>query len=1217
MSAPKPNLDTLFHSALDIVSSEERAAFISQACGDDAVLRSEVERLVASHQMAGSFLEKPALEYLEKPVDDSKRLEKVADSSSLQDGFEPTLRYDDPDILTDSDRNAPAIVGKLIDGKYRLVERIGEGGMGSVWRAKQSEPVNRFVALKLIKAGMDSKRVLARFEAERQALALMDHTNIAKIFDGGLHEQRPYFVMELVKGVPITQYCDENRLPPAKRLELFIQVCLAIQHAHQKGIIHRDIKPNNVLIAHYDDQAVVKVIDFGVAKATGAILSESTIDTDFGGIVGTPQYMSPEQATFNNLDIDTRSDIYALGILLYELLAGSPPFTGKELQKKGLLEMLRVVREEEPPRPSTKLSSDEALPSLAARRGTEPSKLPGLLRSDLDWIVMKALEKDRARRYETANGFAADLLRYLAGEAVLAHPPSRVYRLRKFLRKHRSQVIAASLLLLSLLAGIVGTSLGLLEARQNARIALDQTQKKEAARAEAERQRGIAQANEQLAEKRLAEVEAEKKKVETEKLRTDQETRVTRAVNDFLRNKLLAQADTTFQANALLDTGRAAGESKFNPTIRELLDRAANELTPDKIETNFPNQPLVQAQILRTVGNAYRGIGEDQTGILFLTRSMSLFRNHLGPDDYLTLATMNDLATGYYFIDQFDKAVPLFKETVGLMNAALGPDHPETLIPRGTLACCYMQMGQPDTALPLFQELMTLAKAQFGSDHTVTIGVMNHLATCYDRVGRGNQALSLFEESLALAKTKFGSDHPSALVILANLANCYQNLNQPEKSLPYLEEALRLTESKLGSDHPNTITIMANLGDSYASTGQLNKALPLLEESFARFKAKLGLDHNKTIVCMGYLAYAYEKAGQFDKALPLNNDALLLAKAKLGPDHPETLISMINLARVYRLSRQFDQALPLFEESLALAKTRLGPKNRHTLNTMADLARCYFEAGQKDRGQSLLEETLTLQRASLGPDHPETIVTLTNLANRYVSLNQLAKSIPHFEALLPIQQRSLGRSHPDTQLTVGRLGMCYKMTGRMAAATPLLEEAYQASKEFPSLRKFGVGRQLFELRLATGKKDEAIKLFDELLTDDRKNLPKDSPQLAAQLAHFGLAFAEAQEFTQSEPLFRECLSIREQTEPDVWTTFHTCSLLGGVLVKQMKYDEAEPLLIKGWEGLIAREKDVPKESKSSIRKSLDRVIELYQARNKPDELQKYRELRTRFETDEP
>src|SRR5947207_15711629 len=337
--------------------------------------------------------------------------------------------------------------------------------MGTVWMAEQTEPVTRRVAVKLIKAGMDSRQVIARFEAERQALALMDHPNIAKVHDAGTTpDGRPFLVMELVKGVPITRYCDERRLTPRQRLELFVPVCQAVQHAHQKGVIHRDVKPSNVLVAQYDGVPVPKVIDFGIAKAAGQPLTERTLVTGFGTVVGTLEYMSPEQAELNQLDIDTRSDIYSLGVLLYELLTGSPPFSRKELEKAGMLEMLRVIREQEPSKPSTKLSTAEGLPTLAANRGTEPTKLTKLVRGELDWIVMKALEKDRNRRYETANGFAMDVQRYLADEAVQACPPSAGYRLRKFARRNKGPVLAASLVTLALIGGVIGTTWGMLRA---------------------------------------------------------------------------------------------------------------------------------------------------------------------------------------------------------------------------------------------------------------------------------------------------------------------------------------------------------------------------------------------------------------------------------------------------------------------------------------------------------------------------------------------------------------------------------------------------------------------------------------------------------------------------------------------------------------------------------------------------------------------------------
>ena len=320
--------------------------------------------------------------------------------------------------------------------------------MGSVYLASQTEPVKRQVALKLIKTGMDSRGVLARFDAERQALALMDHPNIARIYDGGLTPAgQPFFVMELVQGVPLTEYCDRQRLTVKARLELFVAVCQAVQHAHQKGIIHRDLKPGNVLVTEVDGRPTPKVIDFGVAKATEVKLTDMSF-ADVGAIVGTPAYMSPEQADPSSMDIDTRTDVYALGVMLYELLTGSPPIDAKQFQRGAILEMLRMVREVDPPRPSTKLSTADALPNIAANRSIEPARLAKLLQGELDWVVMKALEKDRTRRYETANGFARDIQRYLADEVVEARPPSRGYRLKKFVKRNKGQVIAASLVLL-------------------------------------------------------------------------------------------------------------------------------------------------------------------------------------------------------------------------------------------------------------------------------------------------------------------------------------------------------------------------------------------------------------------------------------------------------------------------------------------------------------------------------------------------------------------------------------------------------------------------------------------------------------------------------------------------------------------------------------------------------------------------------------------------
>ena len=360
----------------------------------------------------------------------------------------PTLDPETPTAVDSTDptqagATEPLSPGTVIGGRYKLLEAIGEGGMGVVYRAQQVEPVRRLVAIKLIKEGMDTGLVLARFAAERQALALMDHPHIARVLDAGASATgRPYFVMELVQGVPITAYCDTNRLNTRARLELFVAACRAIQHAHQKGIIHRDIKPSNVLVARYDGVATVKVIDFGIAKAIGQPLTEQTLVTNFGAVVGTLEYMSPEQAELDSTDVDTRSDVYALGVLLYELLTGTTPLDRRRIGRAALFEVLRLVREEEPPRPSTRLSASDALPAIASCRGIEPTRLAPLLRGDLDWIAMRALEKDRARRYETANGLARDVERFLNDEAVEASPPSARYRLGKFARKHRGALRA-------------------------------------------------------------------------------------------------------------------------------------------------------------------------------------------------------------------------------------------------------------------------------------------------------------------------------------------------------------------------------------------------------------------------------------------------------------------------------------------------------------------------------------------------------------------------------------------------------------------------------------------------------------------------------------------------------------------------------------------------------------------------------------------------------
>jgi serine/threonine protein kinase len=462
---------SIFLEALQKPAPADRAAYLDGVCAGNAELRRNVEMLLAADAKAGDFLNKtPA-------------------------NIGPTIDQ------SPADRPATVI------GPYKLLQQIGEGGMGVVWMAEQTQPVQRKVALKVIKPGMDSRQVIARFEAERQALAMMDHVNIARVLDAGTTESGlPYFVMELVHGVPITQYCDDIHLTPRERLELFVPVCQAIQHAHQKGIIHRDIKPSNVMVTLYDGKPVPKVIDFGVAKATEQTLTQRTLFTQYGTMVGTLEYMSPEQAEMSALGVDTRSDIFSLGVLFYELLTGGTPLTQKRLKEAAYGEILRMIREEEPPKPSTRLSdSGEALASISAQRHTEPAKLSKLMRGELDWIVMKTLEKDRNRRYETASGFAADVQRYLNDEPVQAWPPSRGYRLRKFARRNKALISTAALIAAVLLLATAVSSWQAVLARRATESAL-------------------------AAERQTAH---ERDQARTEKQRADEQAAITTAVNNF------------------------------------------------------------------------------------------------------------------------------------------------------------------------------------------------------------------------------------------------------------------------------------------------------------------------------------------------------------------------------------------------------------------------------------------------------------------------------------------------------------------------------------------------------------------------------------------------------------------------------------------------------------------------------------------------------------
>ena len=1148
--------EAIFFAALEKASPAERETYLNEACIDQPELRARVDRLLAAQARTDGFLEPlPATLASGAPVP-----ERDEDATAAVSRQSP--------VRLIHNAVTKEFVGTVIDGKYTLVEPIGEGGMGSVWRAKQTVPVKRFVAVKLIKAGMDSRQVLVRFDAERQALALMDHPNIAKVLDGGLHDGRPYFVMELVKGVPITEYCDRVRLTPRKRLELFVPVCQAIQHAHQKGVIHRDIKPSNVLIALYDDEPVVKVIDFGVAKAAGCTLTEHTIETGFGGVVGTPQYMSPEQASFNNLDIDTRSDVYALGVLLYELLTGSPPFSKQDLKKRGVMEMLRVVREEEPPRPSTKLSTADALPILSANRNTEPSKLTGMLRNELDWVVMKALEKDRSRRYETANGFAADVQRYLNGDAVLAHPPSTAYRVKKFARRNKVQVIAASLVLFTLIGGIAGTTYGLFRAR--------------AARNDEAIQRKIAINERDKAVTAEQQTAIERDKALEAEANARAEAAKSKAINDFLTQDLLTQAEPA----------KNAAEDKV--TLLEVLDRAA-----EKVGTRFMGQPFVEQSLRKTIAETYHGLASwekaEQQWRPLLDAAKA--RDPLSSETY---RAQGELAHILFHRGRSAEEFLEMAETAAKgLERTLGPNHEETLRLLNYLVEAYQYAGKFPEAVALSERVRDAAVVHFGPDEPDSLSAQQTVAQTYSNVERLREATALIERVSETQHATLGPDHLETLSGLHELAAVYLAAGRFAEGTKILERVRDGRIEKLGPEHADTLITLNKLAGAYMDIGRLPEAIALFERVRDARIRKLGHDHPSTLTTLHNLAVAYWTAKQLDKSIPLFEEVLKGREAKLGRRHRETRITVANLGFNYKEAGRVQEAIPLLEESHE--STKQFPSLLWVDNQLID---AYEKVGRVPEAIALSGRLYEIQVARLGPDHNDTLVILNNLAAAYWRTNQFDKAVPLFEDLLKRREAKFGRQDIETQRVVANLGVNYADSGRLNEAIPLLEEAHHLANTVPSLQWVTDA-----LIVTYSKAGEDAKLADfllEQLPETRKTLPKDSPNLAGMLAHISMELIKRKEWTEAEPLLRECLAIRELKEPDDWRTFNTKSLLGGALLGQRKYTEAEPLLLAGYEGMRQREATIPEPGKPRLPEALDRLIDLYTATSKAEDVKKWR-----------
>ena len=823
----------LFTEALEL-AAEERAAFLNRACVSDEHLRRKVEALLKAYERTGDFLE-------HAPTGSA-----VKDMRQIPVGEKPGDRI----------------------GSYKLLQQIGEGGCGVVFMAEQEEPVHRRVALKILKPGMDTKSVIARFEAERQALALMDHPNIAKIFDAGATESgRPYFVMELIRGSKITDFCDQHSLTTKERLELFVQVCLAVQHAHQKGVIHRDIKPSNILVtASLEGAALPVVIDFGIAKAaTNQRLTDKTLFTAFEMLIGTPAYMSPEQAELTSVGVDTRTDIYSLGVLLYELLAGSTPFDTTELLKAGLDEIRRIIRDLEPVRPSTRLSrlTGADLTTVAQHRKSDPPKLIRAVCGDLDWIVMKALEKDRTRRYETANGLLLDVKRYLAGEAISARPPSNLYKFQRTVLRNKLLFAGLGVITSLLVVGLVVISTSLARERQ-ARRAAD-----------------IA----------FHQAEAGKTQAQTEAAKSKQVTR--------------------FLENMLEGVGPSAALGRDTTMLREILDRTA-----ERVGLEMTNQPPVEAELRSLIGRLYMEIGIYDRAEKMHRAALEINRQILGTENQKTADTLRDLGVALWKQDNLTEAETAHSEALAIRRRLFGNGHADVATSLNDLGTVYRHQRKLHEAESLIREALGIRRNLFGNEHPEVADSLHNLTIVLADQNRGAEAEATARDLLAMRRRLHGPEHPAVAWALMDLSYALGYTGKLDEADSVQREALALERKLLGDEHPEVSIAISSLGERLRQRGNLTEAHSLSSAALAIQRKVLGVDSPAYRSTLASLALTLEQEGKWPEAEAAHRETLALWRKRARNEDPQAISEMEGVARALMAQKKFGEAERFLVETL-------------------------------------------------------------------------------------------------------------------------------------------------------------------------------------------------------------------------------------------------------------------------------------------------------------